>query len=212
MLIDIRELCKKYSISPIGVIHGGAHEAEEMSVYEEIGAKNRIWIEGNTELCEKLKTRLTISHKNDLVFDALLWSQSGINFNFNITNNGQSSSILELEKHKHYYPQIEYIEFQKKESKTLDDLFTENNLNIELYDFLNLDLQGVELDVLKGFKNNLNKIKYIYTEVNIGQVYKNCSMMHDIDSYLKEFGFVRHETQITWAEWGDAFYIKENIK
>ena len=65
---------------------------------------------------------------------------------------------------------------------------------------------------MKGFKNNLNKIKYIYTEVNIGEVYKNCSKLHDIDSYLKEFGFVRHETQITWAEWGDAFYIQEYIK
>ena len=212
MLIDIKELCKKYNFNPIGVIHGGAHEAEEMSVYEEVGAKNRIWIEGNTELCENLKTRLSKTHKQDIIIDALLWSESGIKFNFNITNNGQSSSILELEKHKHYYPQIEYIEFQEKESTTLDDLFAKNNLNIELYNFLNLDLQGVELDVVKGFKNNLNKIKYIYTEVNIGEVYKNCSKLHDIDSYLKEFGFVRHETQITWAEWGDAFYIQEYIK
>ena len=208
MLIDIRELCKKYNFNPIGIIHGGAHEAEEMSVYEQVGAKNRIWIEGNTRLCENLKTRLKITHKQDIVIDALLWSESGIKFNFNITNNGQSSSILELWKHKDYYPQIEYIEFQEKESTTLDDLFVKNNLNIDSYDFLNLDLQGVELDVLKGFKNNLNKIKYVYTEINTGEVYKNCSKLHDIDDYLKESGFIRLETHMTSAEWGDAFYMK----
>ena len=212
MLIDIRKLCKKYNINPVGVIHGGAHEAEEMSVYEEIGAKNRIWIEGNTELCEKLKTRLSVSHKNDLVFDALLWSESDITFKFNITNNGQSSSILELENHKQHHPQVWNVKSIEKKSKTLDDIFMENNLNINLYDFINLDLQGVEIDVLKGFKNNLNKIKYVYTEVNSGEVYKNCSKLPDMDSYLNQFGFKRCELLMTGAEWGDAFYIKENLK
>lgn len=28
MLIDIRELCKKYNFNPIGVIHGGTHKTQ----------------------------------------------------------------------------------------------------------------------------------------------------------------------------------------
>jgi hypothetical protein len=35
--------------------------------------------------------------------------------------------------------------------------------------------------------------------------------MNEIDSYLKNYGFERVETNVTRAEWGDAFYIKENI-
>jgi len=211
MLIDIRELCVKYNIDPIGVIHGGAHEAEELPIYEEIGAKNRIWIEGNTEICEKLKLRLEISHKNDLIFDELLWSKSNITFKFNITNNGHSSSILKFGNHKQNHPDVWNIKSIEKKSKTLDDVFVENNLDINLYDFINLDVQGVEIEVLKGFKNNLNKIKYVYTEVNISEVYKNCSKLHDMDLYLQKFGFKRCELLLTQGEWGDAFYMKADI-
>lgn len=209
MLIDIQDLCKKYKINPIGVIHGGAHAAEELEVYKLIGTKNRIWIEANTKLCSELKAKFKATNTNDLVFDCLLWSESDIQLTFNITNNGQSSSILELGTHKINHPSVYYIETEEKKTKTLDDLFEQNNLDINLYDFLNLDLQGVELDVLKGFKNNINKMKYIYTEVNTEDVYKNCSKLNDIDVYLQGYGFDRCETKMTGAKWGDAFYMRK---
>lgn len=206
MLIDLKQLVRKYNISINGIIHGGAHMAEEKSLYSELGVKKVIWIEGNPEIFDRMKALPSV--QGDIFFNELLWESSGNELEFHISNNGQSSSILDLDKHLQYHPEVHYIKTIKKTTITLDELFRQNNLNINDYNFVNLDLQGVELNVLKGFKSNLDKIKYIYTEVNTGEVYKNCSKMNELDDFLKQFGFKRVETNLTRAEWGDALYIK----
>jgi hypothetical protein len=56
--------------------------------------------------------------------------------------------------------------------------------------------------------NYLDKINYIYTEVNSNYLYKDCSLINDIDDYLSKFNFERVETSMTKFEWGDALYVK----
>jgi len=206
MLIELKYLINKYKFIPKGIVHCGAHLGEEHEYYKEFNIKNVIWIEANpTIYCKLLQS---ISEPEYKFYNKLLWSKSKLIKKFNITNNGQSSSILELEKHKQYYPQILNIETIELETITLDDLFDENNHNIDEFDFINLDLQGVELDVLNGFSKNISKLNYIYTEINTGEVYKNCSKLNELDSFLNNYNFIRVETSMTNAEWGDAFYVK----
>ena len=76
----------------------------------------------------------------------------------NVTNNLQSSSILELKKHKEYYPNITVDKRVNVFTLTLDDLFDECDLKIEKYNFLNIDIQGAELLALKGAGNILKKL------------------------------------------------------
>jgi hypothetical protein len=66
-----------------------------------------------------------------------------------------------------------------------------------------------ELQALKGFGKYIDQVKYIYTEINTGEVYKGNDSLEDIDTYLSSFGFERVEINITPFEWGDAFYIKK---
>ena len=80
------------------------------------------------------------------------------------------------------------------------------------FNFLNLDIQGAELLALQGLEDNLKFIDYIYTEINTGEVYKNCAKVNEIDEFLKKYGFERVETAMTSWEWGDAFYIKKGLK
>jgi len=75
---------------------------------------------------------------------------------------------------------------------------------------MNLDIQGAELKALKGSTLILPHIKSIYTEVNTKELYENCAMLHELDSYLESFGFTRVETSMTEHGWGDAFYIKKD--
>lgn len=80
------------------------------------------------------------------------------------------------------------------------------------FDFLNLDIQGVELEALQGIGVYFEKIKWIYTEVNKSEVYKNCALIDDIDAFLKMEGFKRVATR--WVKkqgWGDALYVRENV-
>ena len=40
MLLDLKSLSKKYSITPSGVIHIGAHSGEEIALYEQLFKKD----------------------------------------------------------------------------------------------------------------------------------------------------------------------------
>jgi hypothetical protein len=83
-----------------------------------------------------------------------------------------------------------------------------NDIDGSEIDFLNLDIQGVELRALKSMGSYLDSIKYIYTEINTGEVYKENDQLDDLDEFLRNKGFNRVETKLTPYEWGDALYIK----
>lgn len=207
MLIDIKVLIEKYNLDIRGIIHCGAHNAEEFPLYKNIGVENIIWIEANPEKSKFCKEYLK-NEKNSIVINEAVNDVDGKKIEFNITNNGESSSILKLKNHKNYYPQIDVVKKIEVSTKRLDTILNENNLLIDKYNFLNLDLQGVELRAIKSLGNYLENIDYIYTEINRQELYEGCDIVDDIDSFLLEKGFVRIETVWTHANWGDALYVK----
>jgi FkbM family methyltransferase len=207
MLIKFNDIVKKYG-KPKGIIHIGAHLMEERNDYLSNDLDNTIWIEANPKISMVLHEILGTDSK-ELIFNSAISDNDDAVIKFNITNNGQSSSILELGKHKIHHPHIYVSEIIDMKTKRMDSLIKENLIDIEKYDFLNLDIQGAELLALKGFGNLLNNIKYIYTEINTEKLYVDCALLSDIDLYLEEFGFIRVETQMTEFEWGDALYIKK---
>lgn len=203
MLIKFDDIVKKYG-KPIGIIHIGAHLMEERSDYLQYGLNNTIWIEANPEIYNRLK----LTNSNEKAFNFAISDTNDLSIDLNVTNNGQSSSILELEKHKIHHPKIHVVNKIKVKTKRMDSLLKENNIDISQYNFINLDIQGAELLALKGFGKMLNHIKYIYTEINTNYLYKNCALVSEIDEYLHKFNFKRVETFLTKNEWGDALYIK----
>ena len=214
MLIKFSEIVNKYN-QPKGIIHLGAHLAEELNDYLEFNIKDVIWVEANPRLYEELKVK--INGTNHIAISELLSDVDGVEMKFNIAKNYyngnyQSSSVLEFGSHEINHPHIKMEDSMILKSKTINTIFSENKFDFNNYDFLNLDLQGYELPVIKGFGDNISKMKYIYTEVNTGEVYKNCTKLNELDEYLVEYGFIRVEIKMTDAEWGDALYIKKNRK
>ena len=202
MLISLHELVNKYNINFKGVLHVGAHECEELEDYEKYISREKIlWVEAMNDKVEFCKEKYSgINIEQAVISDKVETVQ------FNITNNGQSSSILEFGLHSIHHPQVVFINSIETETKLLKDIIC--NYDID-YNFINLDIQGVELRALKSMEEYLPKIDYIYSEVNSDYVYKDCNLITEIDDYLKKFGFVRAET--SWAgetRWGDAFYIR----
>lgn len=205
MLLKFSDIVNKWGV-PKGIIHIGAHILEEREEYLRHGCTNTIWIEANPHLFPRLLSQL--SGTAEKVFSYAICDKSNQMSNFKITNNNESSSILDLDKHKIHHPHIHIVAETEVETKRIDDLFLENNLDIDAYDFVNLDIQGAELLALNGFGVLLKKIKFIYTEVNKAYLYKSCALVEEIDEYLKKFGFERVETVWTEFEWGDALYKK----
>lgn len=208
MLITLDSLIKKYKLNIKGIFHLGAHLLEEKPDYDRLNISNVVWMEGNPELCainkETLKNNPT--HK---ILNYLISDKDNEKVEFKITNNGQSSSILNLDKHKLYYPNINVVKTISGVTNRPDTIIDSELINIDNYNFINLDLQGVELKALKGFGKYLKNIDYIYTEVNTGEVYEGNDLLGSLDEYLSTYGFERKEIKMTDAEWGDAFYIKK---
>nr|WP_293109533.1 FkbM family methyltransferase [Okeania sp. SIO2F4] len=78
----------------------------------------------------------------------------------------------------------------------------------ENYNFLTIDVQGYELEVLKGSRETLKNINYILIEVNRDELYKNSARVEELDEFLGEFNFQRAETSWEGETWRDAFYLK----
>ena len=126
-------------------------------------------------------------------------------------NNGLSSSILELGTHKEHHPKVHYVRNQEINLMRMDSFFKNTSNKIEDFNFLNVDVQGVELNVIKSFGSLISKLDYIYTEVNEEELYVGCELVGEIDAYLKQFEFKKVATHMTRHKWGDAFYVKKNL-
>ena len=201
MLIPLDNLVSKYNFKFKGILHVGAHECEELFSYEEYISRDKIlWIEALEDKVQNSK----LSYPGILIENAVV-SDKVETVTFKRSNNGQSSSFLDLGLHEILHPDVWFVESFQVETKLLKNIICDYDID---FNFLNLDIQGAELKALKGMENYLTKVDYIYTEVNSDYVYKDCSLIGEIDDYLGLFGFTRVET--VWSEecqWGDAFYI-----
>jgi FkbM family methyltransferase len=210
MLIPYKTITTKYGINPTGALHIGANTGQELEDYYNNGVERSIWIEANPDLLPELVER-TLRFPETLVYEACLTDKDGEKLSFKISNNeGQSSSILDLDYHTIAHPEVTYVKEINVTTSRLDTLFKENGLNIDDYPFVNIDVQGAELLVLKGFGELLHKVKYLYVEVNQRELYRGCALLPELEEYLAGYGFERKELQ--WAGnfgWGDALYIRK---
>ena len=209
MLIKIHQLIQQFHLKISGILHIGAHECEERGDYGRVGVPNDkiYWIEAMPNKVALCKQRYGAGLH---IYQAVIDEHDGNKVMFNITNNGESSSILEFGSHATSHPQIHVVEKMEMITTRMDSLIEREELPMTELNFLNLDIQGVELRALKSMEKYLQHLQYIYTEVNTEEVYKGCNLIGEIDDYLRGFGFVRVAQQI-YKEfgWGDAFYMKK---
>lgn len=207
-MIQLKKTLEEYNIDCTGIIHVGGHKAEEYKEYKDCGIINQIWIEANPYFYKQILNIIN-NDKNSLVLNYCVFDVEK-EVEFGIANNGASSSILPLKLHKKYYPNIGYDGYMKIMTKRLDSIINENSIELNNYSGLVIDVQGVELSVLKSLGDLIKKFKFIQSEINLEELYEGCCLVDDLDDYLLNFGFVREITNL-WDEgtvgWGDALYI-----
>lgn len=191
-----------------GVIHVGAHYAQEYNDYLHGGIKNMVLIEPLKANYDHLLISWPFPKDGSvLTFQTAIGNTTGeIDMFVETANWGMSSSILEPGTHLEAYPKIT---FDTKETVKIDKL---DNLPLvrHLYNVLMVDVQGYELEVFKGAVETLKYIDIIFTEVNTGEVYKGCGKLPEIDSFLGEQGFERFHCHMYGnLGYGDAIYIRK---
>ena len=206
MLLDLKELVKKYNLDIRGVVQAGSHWGEEAEIFLSLGAKNLLCFEPHPDTFKILKQN--IGEKATLIQSALanFIGESEFYVEDNNTNQGQSNSMLEPLIHLQQYP---HIQFSNKITVPVTKLDTFIAL-APLYNFLASDCQGMDFEVLKGGTEFLYYIDYVMIEINREEVYKGCGLIGEVDEFLGKYGFERVETSFVGHTWDDAFYIKSN--
>lgn len=205
MIFNLARLQKNWKINPIGVLHVGAHLAEEAKIYEHLSWKPVTWIEAQPKLANELRLRLDLS--NNKVIEATVFDLNGIKLKLKLTTNSQSTSVLELGTHASDYPDILVSNEIEVVSSRLDSILGLN----DPIEFLNLDIQGVEDKALVGLGDLIENVNYIYTEVNSRDVYLGCAKVNDLDRFLSSLGFRRVATRwVLLKGWGDALYVRKS--
>jgi hypothetical protein len=115
--------------------------------------------------------------------------------------------LFELGILKEISPEMVEVNSREVVTRKIDSIVSTQ----DQIDFINLDIQGSELEALKGAVKTLSTVNWVYTEVNRKEIYKSCPLIDEIDFFLKDQGFSRAATRWSFGEdWGDALYVRNH--
>jgi FkbM family methyltransferase len=83
---------------------------------------------------------------------------------------------------------------------------------IETVDFMWLDLQGSENEVIQSSKNIISKTKYIYSEVSIMEMYDGVPLIDEYKKNMNELGFDVVFEDLPWEDMGDILFENRNLE
>jgi hypothetical protein len=224
MLIPVHDLVHDFDLdlSP-GIVHAGAHWAEEARAYYEAGCERVLWIEGDPQHRSELLARLAPFPDQRVAF-AILDAEPGRAVTFHRaqsadgSNAGQSSSILPLGTHATVHPEVRYVDEFQAVTETLDEVYARNwYTDGPLPAMVALDIQGGELSALRGAPRLLRDIAAVYSEVNIDELYQGGGLLPDLDNFLAFAGFEcvrcvlagdQRRGGPSWLGWGDGLWVR----
>jgi FkbM family methyltransferase len=202
MILDLKTLKTKYSLNIDGIIHIGAHFGEEHQTYKSLGVDNIVYFEPVKKTFDVLKEKV----KDAILYNCALGQENKmIEMFIEESDEYGCSSILQPSSN---YNNVKFSPNEMVEMKRLDDF------NFKGYNFLNIDVQGYEYEVLKGSHNTLKHVDYILCEVNRNITEKKMDYIgaitiDEIINLLKPYGFSLMEVNWAGLSWGDGFFIKQ---
>jgi FkbM family methyltransferase len=195
-----------------GVIHIGAHAAQEASDYAHHELEPVRWFEAIPSLVERAKLHLA-QYPNQEIHEALFWSEPGEEKVFNLASNDLgSSSIFDFHLHSASYPEVKMSDSLLLVTTTLDIEVSNYSKLSEKVAYLVLDVQGAELEVLRGAANSLERFDVIMSEVSTRELYKGAPVYSNLIDWLKVHGFTLIAEDLNnEVGWGDALFMKTSL-
>lgn len=178
---------------------------------------NRIMVfEPITENYEKIKSRFKDLQNIELVNKALGNENSSISIN--IANRITSSSLLPLSadpaSNAFSVKTLGKSRVEKVEVLRLDDFLISNTEDIGI---MKIDVQGYEMNVLKGAEKTLARTKLIVMEASNHEGYEGAPKYYETDAFLRDHNFTLYDILPSIFEKGklkewDVIYINNLAK
>ena len=180
--------------------------------------------EPDLEECKRLNEK---SGKNHTYFPIALYNIKGT-IELNVGQNPATSSIylpnFPLWNRFPNTHELEVIKSIQVNCDTLDNVLASNDIHD--VDFLKIDTQGSELQILEGARETLkSSIFGVDVEVEFSPVYKDQPLFPDVDKYLRDLGFVLFDMDLARLKrkkygkfyskgqvlWAHALYFRDFI-
>lgn len=204
---DLRELVE--TPRPL-IVDGGANRGETVAILRGLFPDARIHaFEPIPELADGIRKRFA-DDRELVVHRAALAAQGGL-LRFHQLRQDMTSSALRPSALKRRY-HGEQVDVQRE----LDVLALPlSDVVQEPIDVLKLDLQGYELEALKGLGEKLRDVRTILSEVEFVPLYDRQPLFADVDAFLRAAGFRLFHLYHVWSHpdgqvtTADALYVNE---
>ena len=197
------------------IVDGGAHTGNTTKEFLKKFESPEIFaFEAIPELSVKLSNRFS-GTQGVTVFQKAIGAENR-KVKFNILKHTSSSSILT--------PTEETFKLHGGESMKTEKILDVDMVRLDSIlpagkniDILKLDLQGYELEALKGAIGILDKVKIIISEVEFIPLYNGQPLFSDLDIFLRNKGFRLFNFYHLYTfpngqmDAGDALFIREDI-
>lgn len=214
-----------FTILEIGALPINGHSEPFYLLAEHFSCSRVIGFEVDAALCDKLNNE---TPSNYHFYPQALGAVNG-EVPFYITKNDMCCSLYKPnDAFNQQYNALDVCELVKVDSietATLDSFCIENK--IERIDFVKIDIQGAELDVMKGGAAALKSTLSIVSEVEFVPMYEGQPLFGDVCEYLAETGLMFHKflgvsgralkpmvvkgnrNFATQHMWADAVFVKD---
>ena len=186
-----------------GIIHVGMWDFVEYGCYTKLVGNNVIGIEANPQVYKDM-AKPVADKWGFKCFNEFLSDKDKEVRDFYFA--GEGSSLYKGQ------PQWNKNVSIKVQTKTLATVIEENNIDMNGYDFLNIDAEGAEFDVLKGFEKYLDYINVIDLETSYDDRHRSGADHNTIVQWLSERGFELKEMSDSYQSqnWGDSVFSRVN--
>lgn len=208
-------IAKKYLPDKPVILDAGAYTGSEISLMKKIWPGSVVHaFEPVPEIFKKLNDN--VKKYSNIYTYKLGIDVTGGPKNFYLSNQprspeivSESSSLREPKEHlKH--SKVQFRNQIEIECVNLDDWAKQNN--IKSIDMLWLDMQGVELEVMKSAPKIMENVKVVCTEVEFIEAYAGQALWADVRGWMESQGFslVARAFDLPPSVWfGDAIFARK---
>ena len=183
--VELEKLVKDIK-APETIIDIGSNKGQFILLIEKLFPNKVVYsFEPINEMINKQKK--FFKYKKNITFHNLALGSSICSKEFLITSRMDSSSFLKVASNTNKSKNYSVIEKRDIKVSTLDEIFLNEKISHPI--LIKMDVQGYELEVLKGANDLLKKTDYLLLEVSENEMYQNQPTEKIIIEYLKELNF-----------------------
>lgn len=101
-------------------------------------------------------------------------------------NNIRCTGTSYYKETTHHYDDADYINVN---AKLLDNIIHETFGEYKQFDYVKMDTQGSELDIIRGGRKTIDQAKYIQIELSLIEYNKGAPLKNDVISFMESIGF-----------------------